>query len=97
MWKKEEKQKKSVIDTLGNNNTNQEIEKHKKEEKKHKKEEKKKEKKSNIKLEKKIKSVDTNKSKNDVLTTISDFLCSIKAKHLPDVLLDLMTEKEIQE
>jgi len=35
--------------------------------------------------------------KQDPLTVISQFLWSVKAKHLPDILHDLMTEKEIKE
>jgi Trp operon repressor len=51
-----------------------------------------------IPVVKKEKATDLNKAtKKDPLTTISDFLWSVKAKHLPDVLFDLMTEKEIQE
>lgn len=36
-------------------------------------------------------------TKKDPLGTVSDFLWSVKAKHLADVLHDLMTEKEIKE
>lgn len=47
---------------------------------------------------KKEKTVDLHTTiKKDPLTTISEFLWSVKAKHLPDVLFDLMTAKEIQE
>jgi Trp operon repressor len=35
--------------------------------------------------------------KHDPLTVIAKFLWSVKEKHLPDVLHDLMTEKEIKE
>lgn len=47
--------------------------------------------------EKKNKTPHIKEHKKDPLVTVADFLWSIKTKHLSDVLIDLMTEKEIKE